>query len=120
MRELPLIEALEQVRRVDDPRLGRWRGDDGAVVQGRAYAVTSVDTMVEGVHFPALADGIGTLADFGHRALAGGLPRLAAMGAEPGEAYLALLLPPRLGQDDVLTLFGAAHALASASGTTIA
>ena len=120
MRELALIEALEQVLRVDDPRVVRWLGDDAAVVRGRAFAVTSVDTMVEGVHFPALADGIGTLGDFGHRALAGALSDLAAMGAEPGEAYLALVLPTGLGQDDVLELFGAAQALASASGTTIA
>src|SRR3954453_10355940 len=118
MRELPLIEALEQVRRVDDPRLGRWRGDDGAVVQGRAYAVTSVDTMVEGVHFPTLADGVGTLADFGHRALAGALSDLAAMGARPGEAYLALVLPTGLDHDGVLELFGAAQALAATSGVT--
>jgi len=120
MRELALIEALEQVLRADDPRVVRWLGDDAAVVRGRAYAVTSVDTMVEGVHFPALAAGTGTLADFGHRALAGALSDLAAMGAEPGEAYLALVLPPGLGQDGVLELFEAAQALASASGVTIA
>jgi thiamine-monophosphate kinase len=120
MRELALIEALEQVLRADDPRVVRWLGDDAAVVRARGYAVTSVDTMVEGVHFPALAEGIGTLADFGHRALAGALSDLAAMGAEPGEAYLALVLSAGLGQDDVLRLFGAAQALAGASGVTIA
>ena len=120
MRELELIEALERVLRHDDARVVRWLGDDAAVVRGCSYAVTSVDTMVEGVHFPALADGLGTLADFGHRALAGALSDLAAMGAEPGEAYLALVLPAGLGQDDVLELFGAAQALAAASGVTIA
>ena len=120
MRELELIEALERVLVHDDPRVVRWLGDDAAVVRGRSYAVTSVDTMVEGVHFPALADGLGTLADFGHRALAGALSDLAAMGAEPGEAYLALVLPPGLGQDEALELFGAAQALAAASGVTIA
>ena len=120
MRELALIDALEQVLRADDPRIVRWLGDDAAVVRAGAYAVTSVDTMVEGVHFPALAERIGTLADFGHRALAGALSDLAAMGAEPGEAYLALVLPPGLGQDDVLELFGAAQRLASACGVTIA
>ncbi len=120
MRELALIEALERVLVHDDPRVVRWLGDDAAVVRGRAYTVTSVDTMVEGVHFPALADGTATLADAGHRALAGALSDLAAMGADPGEAYLALVLPPGLGQDQVLELFGAAQALASASGVTIA
>jgi thiamine-monophosphate kinase len=120
MHELELIEALERVLAHEDPRVVRWLGDDAAVVRGRPYAVTSVDTMVEGVHFPTLADGIGTLGDFGHRALAGALSDLAAMGAEPGEAYLALVLPPGLGRDDVLALFSAAQALAAASGVTIA
>jgi len=120
MRELELIEALERVLRHDDPRVVRWLGDDAAVVRGRAYAVTSVDTMVEGVHFPSLAEGTCTLADAGHRALAGALSDLGAMGAEAGEAYLGLVLRPGLGQDDVLELFGAAQTLAAASGVTIA
>ncbi|HXE46118.1 MAG TPA: thiamine-phosphate kinase [Conexibacter sp.] len=120
MRELELIDALERVLRADDPRVVRWLGDDAAVVRGRPFAVTSVDTMVEGVHFPALAEGIGTLGDFGHRALAGALSDLAAMGAEPGEAYLGLVLPPGLEQDGVLELFGAAQELAAACAVTIA
>jgi thiamine-monophosphate kinase len=120
MRELALIEAIERVLAHDDPRVVRWLGDDAAVVRAGAYAVTSVDTMVEGVHFPALADGLGTLADFGHRALAGALSDLGAMGAQPGEAYLALVLPPGLSQDGVLELLGAAQQLAAASGVTIA
>jgi thiamine-monophosphate kinase len=120
MRELALIEALERVLRHDDARVVRWLGDDAAVVRGRAYAVTSVDTMVEGVHFPSLADGACTLADVGHRALAAALSDLAAMGAEPGEAYLALVLPSGLEEAAVLELFGAAQALATVAGVTIA
>ncbi|HMJ02547.1 MAG TPA: thiamine-phosphate kinase [Conexibacter sp.] len=138
MRELALIEALEHVLAHDDPRVVRWLGDDAAVVRAAgAYAVTSVDTMVEGVHFPALprnASGAATaarpptslnahpctLADAGHRALAGALSDLAAMGAAPGEAYIALVLPTGLAQDDVLELFGAAQAIATHTGVTIA
>lgn len=120
MRELALIEALERVLRHDDPRVVRWLGDDAAVVRAGAYAVTSVDTMVEGVHLPALSEGLCTLADAGHRALAGALSDLAAMGAAPGEAYLALVLPPGLERDGVLELFGAAQELAAACGVTIA
>jgi thiamine-monophosphate kinase len=122
VRELALIEALERVLAHDDPRVVRWLGDDAAVVRARAYAVTSVDTMVEGVHFPSLAERTCTLADVGHRALAGALSDLAAMGADPGEAYLALVLPsqPPLGEAAVLELFRAAQALAGASGVTIA
>ena len=120
MRELALIEALERVLVRDDARVVRWLGDDAAVVRARAFAVTSVDTMVGGVHFPPLADGACTLADVGHRALAGALSDLAAMGAEAGEAYLALVLPSGLGETDVLELFRAAQALATTTGVTIA
>ena len=42
------------------------------------------------------------------------------MGAEPGEAYLAVVLPPGLEQDGVLELFAAAQALAASCGVTIA
>ena len=51
MRELELIDALEQVLVRDSARVVRWLGDDAAVVRADGYAVTSVDTMVDGVHF---------------------------------------------------------------------
>ena len=65
-------------------------GDDAAVVRADRYAVTSVDAMVDGVHFRT-----GQLApeEIGHRALGAAVSDLAAMGAAPGEAYLALGLP---------------------------
>jgi thiamine-monophosphate kinase len=49
--------------------------------------------MVDGVHFRL---GRRDAADAGHRALAGALSDLAAMGADAGEAYVALGLPPDL------------------------
>ena len=36
------------------------------------------------------------------------------MGAEPGEAYLAVVLPPGMGDEDVLALHRGAAALADA------
>ena len=66
-------------------------GDDGALVAAPpgVALVFAVDTIVEGVHFPAGFD-----ARFvGHRALAINLSDLAAMGAEPAWALLALTLP---------------------------
>jgi thiamine-monophosphate kinase len=74
--------------------------------------------MVEGTHF-RLGPRCGP-EDVGHRALAGALSDLAAMGAEPGEAYLCVVLPPALGEEDVLALHRGAEALASTTGTTIA
>jgi thiamine-monophosphate kinase len=119
VRELALIDALETLLAHDEPRIVRWLGDDAAVVRARPFAVTSVDTMVEGVHFPPLGERCSP-ADAGHRALAGALSDLAAMGADPGEAYLGLVLPPALGEAHALALFAAAQALAAASGVVIA
>lgn len=121
MRELALIEALSEILKHDHDRVVRHLGDDAAVVRARPFSVTSVDTMVDGVHFRRSGpDATATLADVGHRALAGALSDIGAMGADPGEAYLALVLPPGLEQDDVLELFRAAQSLASDCGVTIA
>jgi thiamine-monophosphate kinase len=115
MRELELIDALERAlagRQGD--RVVRWLGDDAAVVRAGAYAVTSVDTMIDGVHFRS---GQLSLEEIGHRALAAALSDLAAMGAAPGEAYLALGLPP---STQALELIEGMRALAERSGVTIA
>lgn len=66
-------------------------GDDAAVVEVRAdrRLVVAMDTIVEGVHFPA---GTGA-ADVGYRAVAVNLSDLAAMGAEPAWMTLSLSLP---------------------------
>jgi thiamine-monophosphate kinase len=79
----------------------------------------SVDAMVEGVHF-RLQEGWATAGDVGHRALAAALSDLAAMGADPGEAYLVLGLPARFEEAAALELVRAAAALAVETGTTIA
>jgi thiamine-monophosphate kinase len=61
-----------------------------------------------------------SLADVGHKALARGLSDLAAMGAEPGEAYVALTVPDDLAGSDPVELVAAMEALAETTGTTIA
>lgn len=66
-------------------------GDDGAVLAPPPdrHLVSVLDTISEGVHFPA-----GTPpAQIGHRALAVNLSDLAAMGAEPAWASLSLSVP---------------------------
>ncbi len=91
MNEFDLIRryfAGRGVRR-DDVPLGI--GDDAALLTpplSQLLAVT-VDTLHSGVHFDA---GI-PAADLGHKALAVNLSDLAAMGAEPAWATLALSLP---------------------------
>lgn len=98
-------------------------GDDAAVVRAQAICVTSVDAMVEGVHFrlrESAGDGWASTAEVGHRAMAGALSDLAAMGAQPGEAYLVLGLPSGLQEERALELLRAAATLAQASGAEIA
>src|ERR687893_1548231 len=97
--ESALVEAIQAALDDAPERLVRPSGDDAAVVRARPYAVTSIDAMVEGVHFRL---GQASPADAGHRALAAALSDLAAMGADPGEAYIALGLPPGLPQADAL------------------
>jgi thiamine-monophosphate kinase len=122
--ELALIDAiaaeLNQGRGVDrtDDRVLRGIGDDAAVVRARAVCVTSVDAMIEGVHF-RLGEGWMMPAQVGSRALAAALSDLAAMGAEAGEAYLMLGLPPGFTEAQALELVGGAHVLARSTGVTI-
>jgi thiamine-monophosphate kinase len=89
------------------------------VVQARTICVTSVDAMVEGVHF-RLGAGWASAEEVGHRALAGALSDLAAMGADPGEAYLVLGIPDGFGEQRALELVRGADALAVLTGTAIA
>ena len=75
--------------------------------------------MIEGTHF-RLDDGWASAAEVGHRAMAGALSDLAAMGAAPGEAYMLLGLPADFGEARALELVRAASALAAQSDTVIA
>jgi thiamine-monophosphate kinase len=89
--EFRLIDRIRErtAQPRDDVRLGV--GDDAALLAvpaGQELAV-AIDTMVEGVHFPAGTAG----ADIGWKALAVNLSDLAAMGATPAWALLALTLP---------------------------
>ncbi len=117
MRERELIDAIESLLDDAHPRVILGPGDDAAVVRSRGYAVTSVDAMVDGVHFrrEQLAP-----EDIGHRALAGALSDIAAMAAEPGEAYLVLGIPSGLPTEFALAMVTGARELATETGVAIA
>jgi thiamine-monophosphate kinase len=117
--ERALIAAIEAaLAPPPGSRVVRWIGDDCAVVRADAFAAVSVDVMVDGTHF-RLGAGV-TPEDAGRRALAGALSDLAAMGAAPGEAYLAVVLPHGMADEDVLALHRGAADLAVRCGVTIA
>ncbi|HUA80395.1 MAG TPA: thiamine-phosphate kinase [Dyella sp.] len=89
--EFSLIDRIRErtAQARDDVRLGI--GDDAALlaVPPSQELAMAIDTMVEGVHFPR-----GTAAaDIGWKSLAVNLSDLAAMGATPAWALLALTLP---------------------------
>jgi thiamine-monophosphate kinase len=120
--ERSLIESIAAELGLAHPaeRVVRGVGDDAAVVRaGGALCVTSVDAMVEGVHF-RLNDGSDRSADVGWRALAGALSDLAAMGARAGEAYIALGVSPDVGERGALELMRGAMELAARTDTTVA
>ena len=107
VRELSLIQALEATLSDRSGRLVRWIGDDAAVVRTRPLAVTSIDTIVEGVHFELATH---TPADIGWKALATALSDLAAMGRRAASAA-SLALPA--GFDGGLALVGGMEELAA-------
>lgn len=90
MAEFSLIDRIRQ-RAGSRPDVALGIGDDAALIdppKGQQL-VLAVDTLVEGVHF---ARGVPPSA-IGWKALAVNLSDLAAMGAEPALALLALTLP---------------------------
>jgi thiamine-monophosphate kinase len=113
--ERSLIQTIEGVLANRSDRIVRWTGDDAAVVRARPVAVTSIDSVADGVHFDLATH---AAADVGWKALATALSDLAAMGAAPGEAYVALALPR--GFDGALELVAGMEELAEARGATIA
>ncbi|MDI3261585.1 MAG: thiamine-phosphate kinase [Fulvimonas sp.] len=89
--EFRLIERIRErtAQAREDVHLGI--GDDAALlaVPAGVELAAALDTLVEGVHFP-----VGTAAfDLGWKSLAVNLSDLAAMGAQPAWALLALTLP---------------------------
>lgn len=119
MRELELIDRLRDAlaRAGGGERVLRWIGDDAAVVRASGCAVTSIDTAIDGVHFRS---GQLTAEEIGSRAMGSALSDLAAMGAAPGEAYLALALAPGTELDYALSLIDGATEAAGVCGATIA
>jgi thiamine-monophosphate kinase len=117
MGEFELLAALRE--RLPEPgakvRLGS--GDDAAVTVPGGATATSVDALVEGVHFRRET---ASLRQIGRKAISTALSDLAAMGAEPGEAYVVLGAPEETGEAELLVLGEGMAEVARETGTTLA
>ncbi len=89
--EQTLIERFFRATGAQREDVGLGIGDDAALLRPAPgeELVATTDTLVSGVHFPRDCPA----AAIGHRALAVNLSDIAAMGAEPRWALLALTLP---------------------------
>lgn len=89
--EFPLIDRYFKSRSVSRNDVLIGIGDDAAItsVPVDMHLVSAMDTMVSGVHFPEDTSAF----SIGYKSLAVNLSDLAAMGAEPAWAMIALTLP---------------------------
>ncbi|MEX2107868.1 MAG: thiamine-phosphate kinase [Solirubrobacterales bacterium] len=116
MSEFELLARVRERLPAPGPRVLTGSGDDAAITLPGGVTATSVDALVEGVHFRREHS---SLAQIGHKALATALSDLAAMAAGPGEAYVVLGVPTDLDEDGCIEVLDGIVALASATGTSL-
>ncbi len=117
MGEFDLLARVRERLPPPGPRVRLGSGDDAAVTVPGGATATSVDALVDGVHFQRRQ---ASLEQVGAKALAAALSDLAAMGAQPGEAYVVLGVPADLDEDGCLELLDGLVAVAEETGTTLA
>ncbi|MBS1884965.1 MAG: thiamine-phosphate kinase [Actinobacteria bacterium] len=117
MGEFELLAKLRERLPEPGPRIRLGSGDDAAVSVPGGATATSVDALVEGVHFRRQT---ASLRQIGRKAISTALSDLAAMAAEPGEAYVVLGAPEELGEEELLELGEGLVEVARATGTTLA
>jgi thiamine-monophosphate kinase len=116
MGEFELLARIRERLPAGGPRTHLGSGDDAAVTVPGGATATSVDALVDGVHFRR---DLASPVQIGHKALATALSDLAAMGAEAGEAYVAIGIPPDFGEEECLELLDGVAALAGETGTDL-
>ena len=116
--EAAVIERIRRRTPAPPDWVGVGIGDDAAVVEPArgALDVVTTDSLVEGVHFDL---SFMSAADVGHRTLAVNLSDLAAMGAAPRTAVLALVLPGTMAAADLDAAVDGLLALAARHRTAL-
>lgn len=117
MGEFELLAKLRERIPPAGSKVVLGSGDDASITVPGGATATSVDAIVDGVHFRRDQ---AQLTQIGHKALATALSDLAAMGAEAGEAYVVLGVPPDLGEAECLEILDGLLELAARTGTTLA
>lgn len=117
MGEFELLAKLRERLPEAGPQVKLGSGDDAAVTVPGGATATSVDAIVDGVHFRRDESGLDAI---GRKALATALSDLAAMGAEAGEAYVTLGAPADFGEGEFLALLDGMLGLAGETGVTLA
>lgn len=117
MGEFELLARMRERLPSSGGRLLLGSGDDAAVTRPAGVEAVSIDAVVDGVHFRR-ADA--TPRQIGRKALSVALSDIAAMGAEAGEAYVALAVPPDLDEEGCLELLDGLLEVASETGTDLA
>jgi len=117
MGEFELLALLRERLPDAGPRVRLGSGDDAAVTVPGGAVATSVDALVEGVHFRRET---ASLRQIGRKAISTALSDLAAMGAAPGEAYVWLGAPESMDEAELLEVAEGLAAVAAETGTTIA
>lgn len=120
--ELELLRRLQPYLDQEAPGLPLGAGDDAAVWHpgGERDVVVTTDSLVEGVHFLPRPGDSEFHTSLGWKLLAVSLSDLAAMGAEPGPALLALTLPGGWLAADVEALYRGLSECAREHGATLA
>jgi thiamine-monophosphate kinase len=117
MGEFELLALLRERLPAAGAQVRLGSGDDAAVTVPGGAVATSVDALVEGVHFRRET---ASPRQIGRKAISTALSDLAAMGAAPGEAYVWLGAPEDMGEAELLEVGEGLAAVAAETGTTIA
>lgn len=117
--EFGLIDLIAGHQPAPHGRLLKGIGDDCAVIAGEGDLVTLVttDTMVEGVHFDLKTS---TPEGLGAKLLAVNVSDVAAMGGEPGEAFLAVSADPDADATVIDRMVGGLQASGTRFGVQLA
>ena len=119
--EFELIDLLRErvaaAGAADSDRVLLASGDDAAVTRPGAVTATSVDAIVDGIHFRR-----GTFPPraIGAKAAAAALSDLAAMGATAGELYVQIGLPGDIPEPEIAQIADGLAAVAADAGAAIA